>query len=552
MNRRSGNRNRRDRPANTASRQAHPAGIPVPWTAYACLAAGLIFTTYVRLRYLRLPLERDEGEFGVIAQNILRGDSPFSAYIYKLPGVPYLYALFMAAFGQTSAAIHMALLGANLGASLALFACARKLMDARAAALAAVTYALFSLDYTVLGTAAHATQFVNLFLALGLWLLLRRRPALWSSSLAGFMMGLAFIMKQPAFLFVVFGGLLLLALERAGRTAPRLKAWRDLAGYAVGAGMPYLAVVLIAVRFRHFDLFWKWTVTYPGLYISTISPGQGWDNFAAVFGEIVGRFPLLWCAAAAGFILLVLDGQKAAVHRFAVPGLALCSFLAILPGYYFHHHYFILLLPAVSLGVGGAFEALQRLSGRHLPASGIVTPALFLALAGWGIGSQPGFYFTFTGDQYHAFRYGNNPFREAVPIADYIRSITGQGDRILVLGSEAEIYYYARREAATGYLFVHGMVADQPRNLEMQRELIAEAEKSRPRVMVLCGVQYSWLKQPGTPDDVLRWFERYSADYSITGIVDMLPEGSVHKWGAEAARYVPRADNYLIVYKINP
>ncbi len=255
----------------------------------------------------------------------------------------------------------------------------------------------------------------------------------------------------------------------------------------------------------------------------------------------------MWVAAAAGFTLLVLNGNRPAAHRIAVAGLSLVSFQAILPGYYFHHHYFILLLPAASICVGGAFEALPRLFSRHVRA-GTVALALFIALATWGVWAQKGFYFTFSHDEYLAFRYRNNPFREAVAMADHIRTITGENDRILVLGSEAEIYYYAKRVAASGYLFVHGMVSNQPRNLDMQRELIAEAENSRPEVMVLCGVQYSWLKQPGTPDVVLRWFERYSSGFDIVGVVDMLPGGSVYRWGADAAHYVPRADNYLVVY----
>ena len=536
----------RTRPARHDVRASAAA---IPWQAYACLAVGIAFTSYVRWRYLQLPLERDEGEFGYIAQNILRGASPFEAYIYKLPGVPYFYALFMGVFGQTIAAIHLALLGANLGTSLILFFCARRLMNSYGAAFAAVTYSLFSLDYTVLGTAAHATQFVNLFLVAGLWLLLRPARNLWSVSAAGLMMGMAFIMKQPALLFVLFGALLLLSAHWTDTGAVRIRTLTRMTGYALGAVVPYLMLVLIAIRHGHFDLFWKWTVTYPALYISTISPNQGWENFAVVSGEIVGRFPLLWCASAVGFAVLVLSSKLEATNRIAVAGLSLLSFLAIVPGYYFHHHYFILLLPAASICVGGAFVAIPRLYGRKISAAGFLSAALFIALAGWGIGAQRGFYFTFSNDGYESFRYGNNPFREAVAIADYIRSITTEDDRILVLGSEAEIYYYAKRKAASGYLFVHGLVANHSRNLEMQRELIAEAERNRPEAMVLCGVQYSWLKQPDTPDDILHWFERYSSGFDIVGMVDMLPGGTKYRWGADAAVYTPQADNYLVVYK---
>ena len=67
----------------------------------------ILLVSLFRSFHLGFPLERDEGEFGYIAQEILR-DVPMyvSAYTQKLPGTYLIYALFLSVFGQTVTAIH--------------------------------------------------------------------------------------------------------------------------------------------------------------------------------------------------------------------------------------------------------------------------------------------------------------------------------------------------------------------------------------------------------------------------------------------------------------
>ncbi len=285
-------------------------------------------------------------------------------------------------------------------------------------------------------------------------------------------------------------------------------------------------------------------------YVSTLTASQGWENFTAVFGQLVDRFPFLWLLAGIGLISVATDKSQNSSHKYLIPLFVISSVLMVIPGYYFHHHYFVLLFPALVICVAAALARLNRLIGRDSPWSGTIVILFFLAIAGAGILSRKEFYFSYSNDDYSTVRYFGNPFREAITVADYVRSNTAEKDRILVLGSEAEIYFYARRAAASGYLFVHGMVSNQPRNLEMQDELIAEAEKNSPELMVLCGVRYSWLQQPGTPDRILKWFEEYAVtNYEITGFVDMVDRGTIYRWGKETEGYVPKADNYLVVYK---
>src|SRR5450756_1346145 len=82
------------------------------------------------------------------------------AYRMKLPGIYAIYALIMSIFGQTITGIHLGLMIANSIAIALLFLLTRYLFDKTAAIIAAISYALISLNPSVLGTSAHATQFI--------------------------------------------------------------------------------------------------------------------------------------------------------------------------------------------------------------------------------------------------------------------------------------------------------------------------------------------------------------------------------------------------------
>ena len=61
-----------------------------------------------------------------------------------------------------------------------------------------------------------------------------------------------------------------------------------------------------------------------------------------------------------------------------------------------------------------------------------------------------------------------------------------------VIGSEPEIYFYARRRAATGYIYMYPLMEPHPFARRMQEDMIAELEREAPRFMVLVNVDTSW------------------------------------------------------------
>ena len=80
--------------------------------------------------------------------------------------------------------------------------------------------------------------------------------------------------------------------------------------------------------------------------------------------------------------------------------------------------------------------------------------------------------------------YGTNPFPESLKIAQYLKEHTSSEDSIAVLGSEPQIYFYAHRHTATGYIYMYPLMEPQPYALRMQEEMIREIEASRPAYLV--------------------------------------------------------------------
>ena len=134
----------------------------------------LALVTAIRIRLLDFPLQRDEGEYAYAGQLLLQGVTPYEgAYnvALKLPGTCVAYALIMAVFGQTAIAIHAGVILVNLATAALVFVLARRLYGDAAGVVAAGTFALLSINPTILGLAAHATHFVMLPALAGIVLL---------------------------------------------------------------------------------------------------------------------------------------------------------------------------------------------------------------------------------------------------------------------------------------------------------------------------------------------------------------------------------------------
>jgi len=520
----------------------------------AVLAAILVAAALIRLRLANVPLERDEGEFAYAGQLMLQGVPPYQlAYNMKFPGTYGAYAAILAVFGQTAWGIHVGLLLVNAATTWLLYLLARRLAGERAALVAAAAFAVLSLDRWIMGVFAHATQFVILAVVAGLLLLERastsRRLGLLVA--AGALLGLAVLMKQHAVTFVAFA--LAITLWRDLRTrTPLGAALRRSGALALGATAPLAIVCALLVAQGVFGRFWLWTVRYASAYVSEVPWSGALPALVAGIHSVTIATWALWLLAGLGLAGMWLAPWRRET-RIYVLGFLLAAFVTVCPGFYFRAHYFIAMLPAVALLVGVAIVSLERRAARALgPAvAAAAALALFLAAILSYVATERRYLFTMSPDGVSRERYGRNLFVEAPAIGRYIRMRTSPIDRVAVIGSEPEIYFYANRRSATGYIYMYPLMEPQPFAARMQDELIREVEAAHPAMIVFVASRTSWAPRPGSDRRVLDWADRYlKKGYDVVGITERLPDGtSESHWDAEAAGHQPRSENVVYTLK---
>ncbi len=547
--------------------------------AWLVVTFTLLLVVGVRVRLRDMPLERDEGEYAYAGQLILQGVPPYrDAFNMKLPGTYAAYAVIMAVFGQTPGGIHLGLALVNVATIGLIFLLGRKLLDDAGGAVAAVAYALMSLSPNVLGLAGHATHFVVLPAVGGILLLLRavetRGPRVLFAS--GILFGLAFLMKQHGIFFGVFAGLFLWwsrfgppFLAGDDRTPRRTAAddgwelppefrWRDvlwdLARFGAGFAAPYLLTCLVLWGAGVFPQFWFWTVTYGSKYASAIPLVKAADMTSATLRAMVGPNILFWLLPWVGAIMMWWDRRLDANRRFLLTALLVCSLASISVGFYFREHYFILLLPVLALLIAVAVSRSLRLLGRKpslelfLALAVLVVSALATGAVLIGNGAM---WFTLSPQKAVEETYGSTVFGDARAAAAFIATNAAPNARIAVIGSEPEIYFYARRRSATGHIYVYALMERHPYAAKMQAEMIQQIEAARPEYVVFVQNNLSWLRQPDSEKKLLDWWPAYWA-----ANLELVRTINTRQGAAEFDETKPapetrsgQASNYLLVFK---
>ena len=136
-------------------------------------------------------------------------------------------------------------------------------------------------------------------------------------------------------------------------------------------------------------------------------------------------------------------------------------------------------------------------------------------------------------------------------MAAYIEAHTAPGDRIAVLGSEPEIYFYAKRHSATGFIYMYGLMEQQKYSLEMLKEMIGEIESARPTYLVVVKSRLSWLPKEGSPEaaSMSAWKGGYLSEYELMGVAERLGDHTEYHWGDDAKAYQPHSQNIVGIFK---
>ena len=356
--------------------------------------------------------------------------------------------------------------------------------------------------------------------------------------MTGIAFGVTFLMKQPG-LFLGAFAFFYLAVQCWPDNKCEWTAWaKNMGVFLLAGALPFALTCVVLYRAGVFRNFWFWTFEYARQYAISLPLRQSWSELAPKPAILLRLMFCLWILAVAG-IARSFWHPIVRRHVVFVFGLLAFSCAAVCPGLYFRPHYFILIMPVVAILIAVAVTSsvrwltLRSTSGwlRSLP---VIVFAAAIVLA---IYSNAEFYFKLTPLQAWRFCYPLSPLVEAAPLGEYVRQHTAPTDTIIVFGSEPEIYFYAHRHSASGYIYVYSLMEDQAYWPAMQKQMMQEVEANRPAYAVFVDVWDSWLQRPGSPQVVAfsTWMNRYIADgFDEGGVVELTDPEPRYYWGDEA------------------
>ena len=520
---------------------------------WGVLLAVILLTAAVRIRLLEIPLERDEGEYAYGGQLILQG-LPSDTPLYNIkPAIYIAYAIIQAVFGQTHSGIHLGLLVINATTILVLFFLTKRLFDPATAVAAAAAFAILSVGKPVLGFSANREHFVILPALAGILLLLcaidRQR---WLSLLAAaLLLGISFIMKPNGLVFIAFAGLYLLLSEIRRRPFN----WKVFVGkglvFAFGVAVPYTLICLVLWWHGLFKIFCLWTFEYSRQYAFALSPRKGLALLRMSLIRIARPAIWVWILSGVGLTALLWN-KKIRKHALFTAGFTLFSFLALCPGLYFRQHYFILLLPAAALLAGIGADCVYDFfaSRRHVSSAKSKPVLLVLILLLYPVYKQRNYLFTMSPMAVSRSIYGLNPFPESLQIASFIKDNSTADDKIAILGSEPQIYFYSRRHAATGHMYMYPLTGTYDFALELQEQMISEIEDAKPEFLVLVNIPTSWLRRADSEKRIFEWYKQHRKEYyRQAGVIEIFQNQTVYRWDDKAAGYRPRSEFWILVLR---
>ena len=524
------------------------------WVCFLFLAV-IILALAIRVRLLAVPVERDEGEYAYAGQLMLQGFPPYSlAYNMKMPGIYAAYALILAIFGQTHEGIHLGLLVINAATILLLFLLAKQLFDSFTAWVASAVFAVLSLGQYVHGLYANAEHFVIVLALAGILLLYyaEKLQSWWHLLTGSLLLGLAFLMKQHAAAFILFGGFFLVFSKFSRRPLD----WKIFlikgAVFVISVILPFALTCLILWRCGVFDRFWFWTFSYAREYVSQVSIYDGFNLLAFGITPVFTSAVFLWILAAVGFVCIPVS-KRFRQQKLFVLGFLIFSFFAVCPGLYFRGHYFLFLLPPAALlaGIGADFIRHTFAQSKLKSSADLITVVLVFVFLLFTFYQQRYLFFVASPNKVTEVVQGGNAFPESLEVAEFLRQHSQKNDKIAVVGSEPQIYFYSNRRSGTGYIYMYPLMEPQPYALKMQQDMISEIEAAKPDFLIFVHVFLSWIVEEKSENLIFEWFENYSHEYyRRIGVVDIpFTSPTIYRWGGECAGYEPKSDSWILIFE---
>ncbi|MBD3272659.1 MAG: phospholipid carrier-dependent glycosyltransferase [Elusimicrobia bacterium] len=477
----------------------------------------------LRLRYIGVPLERDEGAYAYGAWRMIAGDLLYRDLVdFTPPGIFYIYAIARKLFGSTASAIRIGTGFYMLAVLACMFFLVKRITGTRTAWIATAILGVISASPTILGFTANKETFLLLpIIAAWYWYESgTRENSYYKLFLSGCAAGIGLIIKQVLIFFAV--ALFVCSLiDLWNKNKNRIS--HGLYGsllFGLGVLVPGILIIGYYAMRGALSSYIYWVFVYPfefGSVPIAISFGiqRLWDQILAM-----GKSDLPFWVFGAGGLYIVLKEKSNFRYQLLVLGASLCA--GVCAGMRFRPHYFIILTPVIALisgiGINAWFEYINTRLSKTLRL--IITLCTVIWLIGQPFYALRGFA-SASGNEISRRIYGANPFVESPTIADYIAKTTPVDETIFVMGSEPQIYFYAKRKNPTRHLFFYPLTAQYGTPRAFQEDVVKAVQKARPFYIIMINLQTSlYASEPSTDryvfDELGRMIE---ADYRFNGYV---------------------------------
>jgi Dolichyl-phosphate-mannose-protein mannosyltransferase len=483
--------------------------IPI-WQIYGAFIAIILVYVALRLPGIGIPLDRDEGAFGYMGQLVNRGGLPYrDASDHKPPVAFYINAFALHFFPATENGVHIFLLIYNLLTLLCLFQLARTYFESLSAGLwCALSYAVFSASPAIQGFTASTEMWALLPVSGSLLLAvlgIKKNSAalIFLSGAAG---AIACWTKQTVFTSVLF---VLLFVTMAAMHSRRI---RDAALWIGGAIMFSASLVLYFYARGALRELIYWCFTYSFSYAEQASFSQTAGLLQTRFSDILaGDFILILAAISTAIWSIFRDKPRA----YFLLGFFILSLLGTLPGFA-SPHYFAQLAPSIALAAGFGFSILLRQcrTTRSRLASAVCCGAVAVMIP---VMVNRQYFLETNPDTISRIYFGDNPFPESKPVADYIARNTQPTDPVFIVGSEPEILFYAKRRSPSSFLMIYPLMTTHPRYKELQHQMLAEVTQNPPKYIVaILHIPTSFMWDQAADPEIMRSLDALiDRDYTL-------------------------------------
>ena len=449
------------------------------------LVAIIALSVWVRSLFVYDLLDRDEGSYGFIAKEILRGGIPYrDAIEMKPPGVFYLYALAIKLFGATVTGLRIFTTIYSQLTLLCVFACARLLYGSRAGLLAAFFFALFGSVPMMEAGGSNTEVFFCLPLAAAILCMMKagqtgRRGFVWASACCA---ALAALIKTVAAPYIVV--LAIFSLFACPSSTVRGVRIRNFIGFVL---VFWLVIGMVVAYFYvqgALQEFLLWNVVIPLKYAKGLAV-KG-PSLAIILPRLAPEYLTLVIASLPALLYCVKKR-----HNFGF-ALMLVLLPAVVAGISmpmkFFPHYFIQMLPyfCILSGVGVALVLQMRVPWL------LMWLVIIFASFGWFVTKDYSFYFVDSPEAVSIKKFGMT-FVDAVQVAEYIKANTAPTDFILQWGFEPEIYFLSDRRSAVPYPNSTALKVLENVDAGIQ-DFVNKVTTAKPKYII---IQKEWANYPG-------------------------------------------------------